>query len=232
VDDFLDDGYKPVKKPEHIFSRGRSYDELVYTRRMYDEFCLLADEEFGRIFESLENNGVLDNSIVVLTSDHGELFERGIEKHYHETLHQPVIHVPLMIFTPGQTTRRDIESTTSAVDLLPTLLHLSDQPIPSWIEGEVLPGFSLSEPDTERAVYAVEAKESPQYGEIYPVSLMIVKDGYKLTYYAGWERMKGADPIVELYAIEEDPEEMNNLAEELPEVRDALLIEVLEKAEG
>ncbi len=230
IDDFLDDGFKPMKKPDHIFSRGRTYKELSHTRRMYDEFCLLADHEFGRIFEYLEDSGALENSIVVLTSDHGELFERGIEKHYHETLHQPVIHVPLMIFTPGQTTRRDVTSVTSAVDLLPTLLHLSGQPIPDWIEGKVLPVFSDSEPDPHQAVYAVEAKESPQYGEIYPVSLMIVKDGYKLTYYAGWDRMKGADPLVELYAIEEDPEEMHNLADELPEIRDALLAEVLEKA--
>ena len=110
VDDFLNDGFKPIKKPDHIFSRGRSYEELAHTRRMYDEFCLLADHEFGRIFEKLESTGALENSIVVLTSDHGEMFERGIEKHYHETLHQPVIQVPLMIFTPGQTTRQDIHS--------------------------------------------------------------------------------------------------------------------------
>ena len=72
----------------------------------------------------------------------------------------------------------------------------------------MLPAFNNLSRIQIRAVYAVEAKDSPQYGEIYPVSLMIVKDGYKLTYYAGWERMKGADPIVELYAIKDDPEEM------------------------
>lgn len=229
VDSFLNDGYEPVKKPNHVFSRGRSYAELAYTRRMYDEFCLLADAEFGRIFKELEQNGTLENTILVLTSDHGEMFERGIEKHYHETLHQPVIQVPLLVFMPGQTQRQDIYSLTSNVDLLPTLLHLTGQPIPSWVEGKVLPPYSDEQLDLERGVYAVEAKDSLKYGPINPASLMIVKDGYKLTYYTGWDRQKDKDPLIELYAIEDDPEELNNLSKELPDLRRTLLEELLER---
>jgi arylsulfatase A-like enzyme len=230
VDAFLNDGFEPINKPQHIFSRGRTYKELVHTRRMYDEFCLLADHELGRIFDQLESSGVRENTILILTSDHGEMFERGIEKHYHETLHQPVIQVPLLVFTPGQTERRDVHSVTSAVDLLPTLLHLTGQPIPSWIEGQVLPTFSDDKLNPQRSVFAVEAKDSQQYGPIDPASLMIVQDGYKLTYYSGGERQGAESPIVELYAIEEDPEEMNNLAGDLPDLRDRLLDEVLSKA--
>lgn len=231
VDTFLNDGYQPLKKPKHVFSRGRSHAELAHTRRWYDEYCLLADAEFGRLFQQWEADGTLENTILVLTSDHGEMFERGIEKHYHETLHQPVIQIPLLIFMPGQTQRQDIYTNTSNVDLLPTLLHLTGQPIPAWTEGGVLPPFSDQLSETNRAVYAVEAKDSPQYGQINPASLMIVKDGYKLTYYTGWERQKDQDPLIELYAIEEDPEEMNNLAKELPDLREALLQELLERAE-
>ena len=230
VDTFLDDGFEPIRKDQHTFTRGRSYEELVHTRRMYDEYALLADHEFGRIFDTLDQTGGLENTIVVLTSDHGEMFERGIEKHYHETLHQPVIQIPLMIFTPGQTTRQDVTTSTSATDLLPTLLHLTGQPIPDWIEGQVLPPYTGATTEHPRAVYAVEAKDSQQYGEISPVSLMIVRDGYKLTYYDDWDRQNGSDPIIELYAIEEDPEEMNNLADEMPDLRNKLLKEVLVKA--
>ncbi len=230
VDEFLNDGFIPIRKPEHVFSFGRTYDELAHTRRMYDEYALLADHEFGRIFDELESSGALENTIVVMTSDHGEMFERGIEKHYHETLHQPVIQVPLLVFMPGHTERRDVYHPTSAADVLPTLLHLIGQPIPDWIDGRILPPFTDIPVDPQRSVYAVEAKDSEKYGQINPVSLMIVKDGYKLTYYAGWEKQGINTPIVELYAIEDDPEEMNNLAKELPEVRKALLAEVLEKA--
>jgi arylsulfatase A-like enzyme len=230
VDAFRDDAYQPVEKPQHIFSRGRTYAETTHSRRMYDEFCLLADQEIGRTFDHLEQTGILDDTIVIVTSDHGEMFERGLEKHYFESLHQPVVHVPLLIFTPGTQTRQDVTSVTSSTDLLPTLLHLAGQPIPDWIEGEVLPPFAGSQPDPDRSVYAVEAKGSEQYGEIHPVSLMIVRDGYKLTYYDGWLRQEGKGPLVELYEIEDDPEEMFDLSEQLPEVRNALLSEVLKKA--
>ncbi len=226
VDAFKDDGFSPLKKPEHVFSRGRTYDELAFDRRWYDEFSLLADSEFGRMFDQLEKTGVLENTILVLTSDHGEMFERGIEKHYHETLHQPVIQVPLLIFQPGQTQRQDIYSDTSAVDLLPTLLHLTGQPIPAWTEGQVLPPFNPTPPDPQRSVFAVEAKDSPQYGEIMPASFMIVKDGYKLTYYTGWERQKKKDPLIELYDIANDPEEMEDLKKTHKEIRDSLLEEL------
>ena len=70
------------------------------------------------------------------------------------------------------------------------------------------------------------------YGQINPASLMIVKDGFKLTYYTGWERQKNKkDPAIELYDIEADPEEMNNLAPEMPEVRNKLFEEVVNQAE-
>lgn len=230
VDAFLNDGFDPLKKPEHLFSRGRTHNEMAENRRWYDEYVLLADAEFGRMFEELEKSGILENTILVLTSDHGEQFERGLERHYFEVLHQPVINVPLLIFEPGQTTRQDVYESTSAVDLLPTLLHLTGQPAADWTEGQILPGFSDKTADPHRSIYAVEAKDSPQYGEINPASLMIVKDGYKLTYYSGWELQKGKqDPLIELYHIEEDKEEMVELSDTLPEVREALLAEVLAK---
>ncbi|HKJ28457.1 MAG TPA: sulfatase-like hydrolase/transferase [Anaerolineales bacterium] len=233
VDAFHNDGFDPIKKPEHLFSRGRTPAEMAENRRWYDEYILLVDAEFGRMFDELEKSGVLENTILVLTSDHGEQFERGLERHYFEVLHQPVIQVPLMIFMPGQTIRQDVHAPTSAVDLLPTLLHLTGQPAPDWGEGQILYPFRGAIPDTSRAVYAVEAKESAQYGPIDPVSLMIVKDGYKLTYYSGWERQQGKqDPLVELFHIDEDKEELEDLSDALPEVRDALLDEVLEKAKS
>ena len=231
VDTFKNDGFEPIKKPEHIFSRGRTYAELAYDRRWYDEYILLVDKEFGRMYTHLEETGALEDSILVLTSDHGEQFERGIEKHYHEGLHQPVVQVPLMIFQPGQTTRQDVTSATSAVDLLPTLLHLAGGSAPEWVEGEILPPFNEQTPDPHRAIFTVEAKDSQQYGEINPGSFMILKDGYKLTYYTGWDRQKDHDPLIELYAIVDDPEEMNNLAAELPDVRDALLDELMARIE-
>ena len=75
-------------------------------------------------------------------------------------LNQPLVHIPLIIFEPGQTTRRDVFENTSAVDILPTLLHLAGEPIPDWVEGEILPPYSPSQKD--RSIFALEAKKNRQ----------------------------------------------------------------------
>jgi arylsulfatase A-like enzyme len=232
IDSFKGDGYHSVKKPEHLFSRGRSFPDQETDRRWYDEFILLVDAEFGRMFNQLEQSGALDNTILVFTSDHGEMFERGITKHYNESLHLPIIQVPFMIFEPGQTTRRDIYSPTSNADLMPTLLSLTGQPIPDWVEGQVLPTYNSGEEDTQRSVFAVEAKSfEQQYGEINPGSFMIVKDSYKLTHYTGWEKLDSSGPLTELYNIKSDPEEMDDLFDSHQGIADELLNELLVKVD-
>lgn len=232
VDAFRNDGFQPLKKPEHLFSAGIGYKKTIQEQQWYDEFILYADAEFGRLFHYLEESGVLENSWVIFTSDHGELFERGILKHYHETLHLPVIQVPLLIFEPGQTSRRDVLANTSAADLLPTLLHLTGRPIPSWVDGQVLPPYLATMDADKRSIFALEAKKSAQYGSITPLTGMIVKGPYKLTYYAGYEKLAGEAPLVELYNIQEDPEEIDNLNRSERQTAKALLEELLARIDS
>lgn len=228
MDVFKNDGFKPIKKPEHLFSTGRSYNKLKESRTWYDEFILFADAEFGRLYDNLEKDGLLENTILVFTSDHGEMFERGIAKHFHETLHQPVIQVPLVIFNPEQKARQDIYSPTSAIDLLPTLLHLTNQDIPDWCEGRILPPFESS-PSPDHSVFAIEAKKNKKNKVISPGSAMIVKGEHKLTYYFDYKQLKGNKPLIELYDVINDPEEMNNLYPAETNIAKDLLDELLAK---
>ncbi len=154
---FRDDGLRPIAKPEDIFSDEVSYQDLLRRRTDYDEFILYVDREFGRFYDSLEASGLLENTWVVLTSDHGEMFERGISAHSTEALYEPVIRIPLMIFEPGRTRGLDIHTPSSAVDVLPTLAHVTGKPIPAWTEGVVLPPFADAEP--ARQVFVVRAGE-------------------------------------------------------------------------
>lgn len=231
IDVFEGDGYQPPKKPKHLFSTGISDKKAREERQWYDEFILYADAEFGRLFSHLEDSGVLENSWVIFTSDHGEMFERGILKHYHETLHLPVIQVPLLIFEPGQTTRRDVFSNTSAVDLLPTLAHLNGQPLPAWSDGRVLPPYQSPEEVEDRSVFALEAKKSEARGPITPLTGMIVKGTHKLTYYTGYDKLKGDPPLIELYDIQQDPEELTDLTQSEPTLSANLLEELLSEIE-
>jgi arylsulfatase A-like enzyme len=220
--------WQPVSKPQHLFSQGLSDKEVNRHRMNYDEYIAYADAEFGRLVEYMGNNGLLDNTILVMTSDHGEMFERGILEHITSTLYEPITRVPLVISRPGQDTRIDVHTATSCVDLLPTLLHASGQPVPEWSEGVVLPTFSDAESDPERSVYTVEAKSNPKASPLSKGTVAMVKDRYKLIYYFGYD---GFDDQYELYDLNNDPEELDDLYAESNSVARELSAELQGKLE-
>jgi arylsulfatase A-like enzyme len=214
--DFVDifiDGFTPPPKARPYFSEKHPESFLYQQRREYDEYLAYTDAEFGRLYDFLVQSGALNNTYVIITSDHGELFERGIRGHVTRALYEPLIHIPLIISKPGQHTREDVFTTTSCVDLLPTLLKLYNQPIPDWCEGEVLPSMGFKEASESRAIYAVESKSNHKYGPLTSGTFVIIEEDYKYIYYMGSKRERLPN---ELYDLKEDPEEMNNLANSNP----------------
>ena len=208
------DNFKPVAKPASPFSQGFS-DETINTNRMeYDEYLAYADAEFGRLYDAMLQKGILDNTTVIVTADHGELFERGIVGHETAVLYEPLIHIPLLISIPGQTQRQDVHSLTSCVDLLPTLAKLTDQPAPEWCEGVVLPGFGDGSVQNGQSVFAVEAKSSSKQGPLKKLTVAMLKENYKLIYYRGYPKT----PAPELFDLANDPEELQDLAGTKPSV--------------
>jgi arylsulfatase A-like enzyme len=206
--DIFDDGWSPEPKPEHFFTKGQSPAELNRQRRMYDEYIAYVDAEFGRLFEALERSDVLKNTYLILTSDHGEMFERGINGHITRTLYEPVIHIPLMIIKPGQEERQDIYTPTSCTDLLPSLLRALGKPVPDWIEGQYLPTFADGANPVEREIFVVEALSNPKIGPLRKATVAMIRGRYKLIHYFGYE---GYHDQYELYDLENDPEERENL---------------------
>lgn len=229
VDVFLDDGFKPAQKDDDAdFYGGPSQDKMPEWRQRYDEFILYVDSEFGKLFDQLEKSGVLDDTWVILTSDHGEHLERGIAGHLTPVLYEPVIHIPLMIFEPGRSTRTDIYAPTSAVDMLPTLLHLADKPIPDGLEGRIIPPFSNEILTSERSIYAVQSWHSTADKPMTEITLAQIKGDYKLMYFTGYEELKGKERV-ELYNLAEDPEELNNLFSDRSDIGKLLLDELKNK---
>jgi arylsulfatase A-like enzyme len=232
VDYFKNDGFQSVEKPRDIpfAGGGKITSKYLYKmRREYDEYILYADREFGRFFKNLEDSGVLEDTWLILTSDHGELFERGILGHNTSALYQPVIRIPLMIFEPGRTRRMDIRIPTSTVDLLPTLLHVTGGQPANWSEGTVLPPFADTPVDTNRNIYAIEARNNGQRDPLTNATVVLVKGHMKLTYYIGDEQLGTRQERVELYDIEADPEELNNLNTDKPKLGWELLNELKAK---
>jgi arylsulfatase A-like enzyme len=224
---FAGDGYQPPEKPRHPFSGGKSPEELLLRRTDYDEYIRYVDVEFARLYDALERSGALENTWLVLTSDHGEIFERGLSGHGHSSLFDPVVHVPLLIFAPGQNERMDIEVNTSAVDMLPTLMHLTGHPIPDWAEGRVLPPF---DPGVgPRDIYALQAIGAGHEKPLEKATAMLLRESYKLSYFFGYADLGGDREYIELYDLENDPDELHNLARQRPALRDDLLADLKAK---
>jgi arylsulfatase A-like enzyme len=202
--DIFKDGWKPTPKPILRYSQNLSQDYLDEQSRYYDEYISYVDEEFGRLIDSLDKSGALENTCVILTSDHGQLFERGIHGHVTPTLYEPLIHIPLLISKPGQTAREDIYTHTSAVDVLPTLCQIAGKPVPEWTEGQVLPGFGGVLPDNGRKIYVVEAKLNPKSGPIKIGTTAMIQGDHKLVRYFGYQ----SKDAYELYDLYNDPDEM------------------------
>ena len=228
INRFIHDGFKPVEKPEDIFSEGEPSEKILKERIKYDEFLLYVDKEFNRLFNYMETSGLLENTWVIFTSDHGEIFERGSIGHSSDALYQPQIRIPLLIFEPGRKTRMDVHTLTSAVDVLPTLSHVTGHNIPDWTEGVILPPYADTNPDPNRNVYVMKATKNDKYVPITHASMALIKGRYKLLYYFG-DVERGIDEMVKLYDIEADPEELVDLYPLQKDAGDDLLDELKTK---
>lgn len=217
------DGWWPNAKPVHRFSEGSSESKLTSARRSYDEYIASLDWEFGKLMDSWEAAGVFENSYVIITSDHGEMFERGEKAHSTPLLYDPVIHIPLLISAPGQKIRRDIHAPTNAVDILPTLMQLTGRAIPAWSEGTQLPGLGGVE-DLERSTFTIEAKRNSALAPLTKATIAMRKGSLKLIYYTGYE----TEDSFELYDLDSDVEEIRDLYPAQPAIAKKMRDELLE----
>jgi arylsulfatase A-like enzyme len=197
--------------------------ERDFISAAYDEEIAYVDAEVGRLLDGLQQRGVLDRSLVALTSDHGEeLFEHDGFEHGH-TMYDEVLRVPLILWgsqvAPG---RESIP--VSLLDLAPTILDAAGVAAPARDAATAtdggLPGLSLF--DAARAAWPqqrVVIGERLLYG---PETKAIVRWPYK----AILEIDSGKAMLFDLTA---DPGERNDLAAQRPEELGALLGELAER---
>lgn len=186
----------------HIRRKG-----LMGLRQKYDEFISDVDDNFGRLIDSLEDSGILDNTFVFILSDHGELFERGEHGHLTPLMYDSVLHVPLLVHAPGQKDRREVFTPTSNTDILPTITKLLNKEVDPTVEGRLLPGFGGVE-DLDRSIFSIEAKLNPARSPLKNASISMIKGSKKMIYYFGY---KDQNDIFELYDLHDDIDELDDL---------------------
>jgi arylsulfatase A-like enzyme len=118
---------------------GPYYHNLA--RDCYDSCISHLDKKLGELFDELERRGILDHTLVIVTSDHGE----GLGEHdlfFHgESLYRTEIRVPLLIVSPGQDRPANVSETISLRDLPATIVDLAGQGAGSPFPGRSLAGL-------------------------------------------------------------------------------------------
>ncbi len=110
----------------------------AYDPTLYDREIRYVDDSLHSLFRTLAELGLLEHTVVVFTSDHGEEFlEHGFLGHGAH-LHPEVLDVPLIVRGPGLARGRRIRAPVAHVDLMPTLLELLGAPVPAGLMGRSL----------------------------------------------------------------------------------------------
>ncbi|NCG21081.1 MAG: sulfatase-like hydrolase/transferase [Rhodobacterales bacterium] len=194
-------------------------EELVAINHVYDACLVDLDEATGNMLDDLEQRGVLENTIVVFTSDHGELLgEHQLFGHRNSVYHS-LVHIPLVVSWPASLKGRRVTEPVSNMDTYNTLVELAGLPSPpdvdtsrgNYIEGK--PGnygaFSEST-SVDPLGFSRVAKLFPGL-DIDPWNRKfraLVDGNYKLI----TDTLGG----VELYDLVKDHNEVHNLAEAEP----------------
>lgn len=187
---------------------------------LYDGEISYVDAEIGRILDRLEKLGVDSSTLVLVTSDHGEsLGERGVYFD-HDTVHDHLVRVPLIVRLPGGGgAGRRISSQVSLVDLAPTLLELVGSEADPDVEG-----ISLAPMLTEAAAPRPRPAFSFVYRSSGRMDQLGVRDGdttYILTR-AAWRNVHRHPATEELYTSASGAAQEGDLAGEASDVRSRL----------
>jgi arylsulfatase A-like enzyme len=107
-------------------------------KSQYDAGIYYVDHHFGKLLAILDDMGLSDNTVVLLTSDHGEAF---LEHRFflHNEVYNQLLHVPLIIRVPGESEGKVLHTPVGIEDVVPTLLQLGGADAPKEVTGKALP---------------------------------------------------------------------------------------------
>lgn len=198
----------------------RPHDGIHYGSSIIDQYdgeITYLDTHLGRLFDWLEQSGRINDTMVVIMSDHGESFgERMVYKH-NSQVHDEQMRVPMILYVPGQAPRR-IADYVSTVDLGATILNLVGLESAKETQGVSLLPLMRGEPFTHPPIYGEHSiiEESPLLGPeavVQPEThkfMVVTQDGFKLIYNRNYYNF-------ELYNLKDDPQEQRNLFDRMPE---------------
>jgi arylsulfatase A-like enzyme/Flp pilus assembly protein TadD len=195
--------------PHHPYNAPSPFDEL-FPGSGYDAEIALTDDCVGAVFQALRDLGVWENTVVVVTADHGE----GLGEHGEEThalmVYNSTAHVPLILKAPGLEPKR-VGGTVRTTDILPTVCDLLGLETPAEVQGTSLVPFMAA----DGPVPDLETYHETLYGPL--------RFGWSALFgltHDGWKYIHAPQP--ELYEVRTDPGETVDRIGERPELAAAM----------
>lgn len=201
---------------EHLPPKEVIFDEQGQVRRpakeLYAAEIKFQDSQIGRLMADLKARGLLENTIVVVTADHGQgLMEHGWAAH--RLLYQEQVHVPLIVRVPGAKPTPVVKDLVRTIDIFPTILDYAGVKAPKEVDGRSLRPLMEGKSDVKRIAFGdqingydtnagMKDKEEREFDQFL---YMAFDWPWKLTY-----RPMHPDKS-ELYDVESDPDEATNL---------------------
>lgn len=166
------------------------------------------DRQIGRVLDALQRTGMADNTIVVITSDHG--FHDGHHGYWGKhNLWDQSLQVPLLLRVPRGDGGGTVDALTEHIDLYPTLCDLADVPVPEHLEGlSFAPILHGRTQQHKNAVFAHRRHMWHDRLQVYSEAHTVRTDRYRYTRYLD---QRGEPIYEELFDYRKDPEERRNL---------------------
>jgi len=140
-----------VFDPHEPYSPPSPYD-MIYSDDLYSGEVAYVDSQLGILFDFLEKNDSMKNTIIILTSDHGEALGEKGERTHSYFAYNNTIHVPLIIWIPGESPKRVAENVCH-LDIFPTVCDLINESIPAHIQGESLVSIAHGKKRVKKEIY-------------------------------------------------------------------------------
>ncbi|MFW6140179.1 MAG: sulfatase-like hydrolase/transferase [Acidobacteriota bacterium] len=199
-------------------------------KALYDAEILSFDRSFGEFIDFLKNHNLYQNSMIILLSDHGEEFFEHKRWAHGSDLYNEQIRVPLLIKFPEQRFKgKKIKENVSLLDVLPTIMDFYGIKHSKNIRGQsLLPSIQTSK-KLERPIVSSIYKFKPF--ELLPGKIALIQNNYKMifnkrytheTYKYFEDPPPNIESTVELYDLEKDPGERNNLFTKNIKIKDEM----------
>jgi arylsulfatase A-like enzyme len=213
---------------EKVFQQvNLSKKDLEFLEAQYDAEIQYVDDGIGYFIEELKKKGILNKTIIILLSEHGEMFAKhgrfGRAGTMRGTVFDDIIHVPLIILHPELEPKRT-NQLAQMVDIMPTLLDFAGIPIPINLQGKSLVPVVYENKTVNEEIYggSVYGSVSFYYYEARTINEFIRTKDFKIVHEIVLFFNGSREEKYELYDISSDKEEQYDIIHKEIEIANTL----------